>query len=199
MSPEIKLAPLAYIDIVRHIQRFNHENVPVEQQQTLYGLVAGRVVNGNPTITKYFPLLHINKDSVLDFESHHEFFKFSDKFNADHFNPKFTSDEILGWVRTFPAENFGLGNQDKKNMLYFQTAYNENAIFIALDHTGDQYQMQMKHFKGPLPELDETTEIEDISWNFGEIDDIDDLFSTVLQIQSSRDQKAQLIKEVNEK
>lgn len=194
---EIKLSPLAYLDIVRHIIRFNHENIPEKERQMVYGLLVGFVENGIPHITKYLPLLH--SQSALDFEMNHGVFRFADKFNADHHDPKYLSDEILGFVRSFSTENIEIGGIDKKNLLYFQTAYSDSALLFALNSSADQYSMQIKHYHGVLPELDESSELEDVSWNFSDIEDLDELFKMVMQIQINRETKSPLIKEVNEK
>lgn len=194
---ELKLSPLVYLDIVRHIQRFNNDIIPETDRKIVYGLVAGFVEDGVPNITKFVPFTHTN--SPLDFELNHDFFKFADKFNTDHHDPKYASDEILGFVRSYPSENIDYSNIDKKNLLYFQSGYNENAVLFALDPSSDQYTMQIKHFKASLLELDESAELEDVPWNFGDVEDLDDLFKIVLQVARNRDAKLPLIKEVNEK
>jgi hypothetical protein len=194
---EIKLSPLAYLDIVRHVIRFNHENIPEKDRQNVYGLLVGFVENGIPYITKYLPMLH--SPTPIDFEMIHQIFRYADKYNTDHHDAKYISDEILGFVRSFCSENIEIGGVDKKNLLYFQTAYSDSALIFALNNSADQYSMQIKHYHGALPELDESSELEDVSWNFNEIDDLDELFKMVLQIQTNREAKAPLIKEASEK
>ena len=85
----------------------------------------------------------------LDFESNHQIFQIADKYNSDHAD----SDTIMGWVRSYPSENITISSVDKKNLLYFQTAYSDAAVMLAFDNTGDQYAMQVKHFNAPLPEV----------------------------------------------
>jgi len=194
---EIKLSPLAYLDMVRHVVRFNHDDIPEKERQNVYGLLVGFVENGIPHITKYLPMLH--SQSTIDFELNHGIFRYADKYNTDHHDPNYISDEILGFVRSYCTENIEISGIDKKNLLYFQTAYNDSALIFALNNAADQYSMQIKHYHGALPELDETLELEDVSWNFNEIDDLEQLFKMVLQIQINREAKAPVIKEANEK
>ncbi len=193
MSQEIKFSPIAYIDIVRHIQRFNHEGFAENDRRMIYGLLVGRVEDSTPCITKFIPLLHVA--SPLDFESNHQIFQIADKYNSDHAD----SDTIMGWVRSYPSENITISSVDKKNLLYFQTAYSDAAVMLAFDNTGDQYAMQVKHFNAPLPEVDESSELEDIAWNFSDVEDLDDILKIIINIQRNRETKGPLIKEFNEK
>jgi hypothetical protein len=184
---DLKFSPIAYLDIVRHIQRFNHEGTPDAEKRLVYGLLIGHVEENAPLITKFIPILHT--PSPLDFETNHQFFQIADKYQ----------DDVIGWARSYPSDNLTISPIDKKNLLYFQTAYSEASVMLAFDSTGDQYSMLVKHFKGPLPELDESSELEDMAWNFSDIEDLDDIFKVVFNIQQNREEKKPLIKELNEK
>jgi proteasome lid subunit RPN8/RPN11 len=185
---EIKLAPMAYLDIYRHCTaKANNESL-------IYGILTGYVDDNVPYIKKYIPYSHY--ESELDFETKHEFFLQADRFNEENYDPEFISDEILGWVRSYPTDDIEPSEIDRKNHVYFQTAYSKNAIAMFMPPNADQYVMQVKNFKDSLPEIDITSPFEDIDWNFDEIDDLDDLFRFVLNLQINRKTNQPLIDEL---
>ena len=196
--PEIKFNPLAYINIVRHA--LIKPETPDLKHPTylIYGLLTGSVENDQVLVKSYLPLFHTN--NVVNFESRHDIFKYADNYNAEHYDPDYQNDIILGYVRSGPKEGdpeeVNVTNVDKTNLLYFQTAYSENAVVICLPADGDQYNIKVKRFKGQLAEIDLDSELMDVDWNFGEFEDLDELFKIVLDLNLDRVKKKPLISEL---
>ena len=185
---EIKLSPLAYIDIFRHCK------IAASESHLIYGLLTGYVEDNIPFVKSYIPLSHTSGKGV-DFEMRHEIFQKIEEFNNAHFDPDYISDQIVGWVRSFPSESFNVSNIDKKNQIYLQVSYNANAFALFIPANGDQYGMAVKKFTAPLPEIDDSAPLEEIDWNFGEIEDLDDLFNLVINLQIGKNEKKPLISE----
>jgi hypothetical protein len=191
--PEIKISPLAYIDIVRHAFISPDIQDLKSPAALIYGLLAGSVENGKAIIKSYIPLFHIPQS--ISFETNHKVFQYADQYNAEHYDPEYQSNGILGYLRSGPAEET-FQPVDKSNLLYFQTGYSDNAVAIYIPPDGDQYSIQIKRLKGPLPELDLDSELEDVDWNFDEFDDIDELFKLVLNLNSKRRNHELIINEI---
>jgi hypothetical protein len=185
---EVKLSPLAYLDIFRHC------TAKATDTANIFGLLAGTLDEGVLLIKSYIPLSNAN--NAIDFEKIHQIFQNIDQFNQEHHDSDYVSDEIVGWVRSFSTEDFQITETERKNQVYLQTAYCDKGVALFIPKTGDQYGMQLKFFKDPITEIDLTSQFEDIDWNFGEIEDLDDLFSLIIELNQKRKDKAPLIEEV---
>jgi hypothetical protein len=190
---EIKLSPLAYIDIVRHAH-IRPETPDLQKPKYLiYGLLVGSIEEGQAVIKSYIPLFHT--EQIVDFEARHSIFHYADRYNSEHYDSEYQTNGIIGFVRSGGAEE-SFTPIDKTNLLYLQTAYSDRAIAVYVPPDGDQYSMKIKHLKGALAELDIDSEMEDVDWNFAEFEDIDDVFKLVLTLMTNRKKKLPITKEL---
>ncbi len=186
---EIKINPLAYLKLLMHAKAFANDEC------FIYGLLTGYVEDEKVYPQDYIPLSH-SYQNPIDFELKHEIFGQIDSFNEENYDPNYIYDQVVGWVRSGAPGNNQILESDRKNQEYIQTAYCEYAIALFGPPTFDQYEMTVKKLKGSLPEIDSNSSFEDVDWNFGEIEDIDNLFELVLNLQKSRNEKAPLIEEI---
>ncbi len=189
---EIKINPLAYLKIYKHSKRYARDD------RFIYGLLTGYIEEGKVYPQDYLPLSH-SYQQPIDFELKHEIFHQIESFNQAHYDPEFIYDQIVGWVRTTKPGNTQPNETDKKNQIYIQTAYCDQAIAMFLPPNADQYEMSIKKLKGELPEIDKESRFEEVDWNFGEIEDIDNLFQLVIDLQTGRKKEKPLIQEMFEK
>ncbi len=188
---EVKINPLAYVKVYQHAKVFARDD------RFIYGLLTGYVEDEKPYPQDYIPLSH-SYGEPIDFELKHEIFAQIEAFNKEHYDPQYIYDQIVGWVRSCPLGAIEPSDIDKNNHMYIQTAYCEQAVAIFIPPTADQYEMSLKRLKGVLPEIDKNSIFEEVDWNFGEIEDLDNLFQTIITLQRKRKKKAPLMEEVFE-
>ncbi|MHA1341148.1 MAG: hypothetical protein ACTSRZ_12780 [Promethearchaeota archaeon] len=197
MVTEILLSPVAYLKILMHSYRFWNENIKEKKRAYIYGVLIGYVEKDIRYITNYIPLLHSKYD--IDLERKHSIFMKIDKINQEmamQQNPDF----IIGWVKSLNKEDVVISPIDKKNQIYLQTAYHKNAItlFLLIPTLEYDWGISFRSFDSLLSEIDESSLMYDLDWNFDEPEDIDDLFGILKHLHLVKEKKIPLIKEYKE-
>ncbi len=191
MVNNIKLEPVAYLQIFKHV-KMNHMQTeksaqsedPLEEYPLMYGLLIGYVEENTVIVTEYVPLFR--SPQPVDFEIKHPIFHVVEETNEELYDPNYLSDQVVGWVRSALDEDVICTGLDIKNHLYIQTAYNSQGVCLLLPASGDQYLMEFRTFKDRLCELDESSQLTEIDWDFKNVEDIDRLFELVPQIYAAR-------------
>lgn len=194
---EVKLDPAAYLKIIMHTKRFWNEKIPDERRNLVYGTLIGYVDEGVRYILDYIPLFHSPYE--LDLEKKHSLFMKMDSLNQDLASQE-VHDHIIGWVRSVNTDYPEITSVDKKNQIYFQTAYHPEAVtaFVLVPTLDYDFGLSIRGFVDPISTLDTNSLLIDFEWEFDEPLDIDDLFWIVKDLYDSSQTNKPLIKEYKE-
>jgi proteasome lid subunit RPN8/RPN11 len=206
MTSNVKLEPMAYVTMLKHLKKnqldMKANLAPGEKHEEdsspmlIYGFLLGFVEEDVCTITEYVPIMSVDKE--IDFEVLHKMFHIADRVNEDRYDPEYISEQIVGWVHSSEKDSVQYNQLDIKNHIYIQTAYNANAVLLLLPCSGDQYSMEFRSFRDKIYEIDETSPFSEIDWNFKDVDDIDEVFQTVVDIYRWKYRKSPILKEFTE-
>jgi len=203
MTSSVKLEPIAYISILKHLKKVeldlkeSMKDSPNENNEIppllIYGFLLGSIEEETCIVSEYVPVMNFDKE--IDFEMLHKMFYLADKVNEDKYDPEYVSEQIVGWVHSSFKDSVQYTQTDIKNHIYIQTAYNPNAVLLLVPRNGDQFSMEFRTFRDKIFEIDETSPFSEIEWNFKEVEDIDQIFQTVVDIYRYKYKKIPLIKE----
>lgn len=194
---EVKLNPAAYLKIILHTKRFWNEKIPDERRNLIYGVLIGYCEDDVRYILDYIPLFH--SPFELDLEKKHSLFMKMDSLNQD-LATKEVHDYIVGWVRSVNTDYPDITVVDKKNQIYLQTAYQEQAVtmFVLIPTLSYDFGISIRGFVDPISTLDNNSLLIDFDWKFDEPIDIDDLFWIVKDLYDTSQTNKPLIKEYKE-
>ena len=206
MTTSVKLEPIAYISILKHLKKVeldlkeSMKDIPNETKEIppflIYGFLIGTIEDESCIVSEYVPVMNVDKE--IDFEMLHKMFYLADKVNEDKYDPEYVSEQIVGWVHSSFKDSVQYTQTDIKNHIYMQTAYNANAVLLLVPRNGDQFSMEFRSFRDKIFEIDETSPFSEIEWNFKDVDDIDQIFQTVVDIYRYKYKKIPFIKEFAE-
>jgi len=197
MVSEIFLSPIAYLKVIMHSYRFWNNNINENKRFFIYGVLIGYFEKNKRYITNYIPLLH--SKSIIDFERKHSIFMKIDKINQELIMQQ-NPDYVLGWVRSINKEDVEITPIDKKNQIYLQTAYNKKAVslFVLIPNLEYDWGITFRAFDSLISEIDESSQMYDIEWEFDEPEKISDLFDILKHLHSVKNKNKPLIMEYKE-
>lgn len=197
LNNDVLISPIAYLKIVMHTKRFWNPTITEEKRSYVYGVLIGYVENNIRNVIDYIPLMHSKNE--IDFEKKHSVFMKINNLNSD-LSKLVNKDYIIGWVRSSNKDDSEITAIDKKNQLYLQTAYCKHAILIQVLNNSLDYDWAISTwgFDGLISTLDQNSLIVNLNWEFDELENIDDLFDLVKDLNVAYTTKRPIIKEFKE-
>lgn len=194
---DVLISPIAYLKIVMHTKRFWNPTISEEKRSFIYGVLTGYVENNIRNIIDYIPLMH--SKYLIDFEKKHSVFMKINNLNSDLSKLAY-KDYIIGWVRSSDKDDAEITSIDKKNQLYLQTAYCKNAILIQVLNNSLDYDWAISTwgYEGLISTLDQNSLMINLNWEFDELENIDDLFDLLKELNIAYTTKRPIIKEFKE-
>jgi hypothetical protein len=195
---DVLISPIAYLKIVMHTKRFWNTTIHEEKRNFTYGVLTGYVENGVRNVIDYIPLMHSKHE--IDFEKKHSIFMKINNLNQD-LAKLVNKDYIIGWVRSSNKEDAEITTVDKKNQLYIQTTYQKNAVLVVVLNNSLDYDWAISTwgYEGLISTLDQNSSLMiNLNWEFDELENLDDLFTLLKDLNVANNTKRPIIKEFKE-